>query len=384
MKTFQVITNSSCNLRCTYCYEYLDARKNNPKDIIQYLEEMVKLNHEVSDKNICLIDFIGGEPFFVPDVLDEVMGYCVSRYRDWGYAELRFTVSTNGTLLFKPKQLDIINRYKDFLDISVSIDGDKEKHDKHRLTIGGDGSFDDAKKGLDTLITILPKERIAIKSTFTKDSISDYSRCMKYLFSEYGNNVYSIQGNFNFEESFDVYDGSLIANEQLEVIRYLQSNTFFAEYLFISNSFGSNKTVGGQNPLVKPKIQRVMKNRCGSCNGMTSLGYNGEIYGCNRFSTMQKENVAMGKLENGNFQSYNNPLIEDIKHAYKEMPEWCQACRFNASCSDCVAIAIDEGISHHDYYRQNRMCGYTKASNLARLYNQLLYANRPKDIECLT
>ena len=62
MKTFQVITNSSCNLRCTYCYEYLDSKQNKVEDVIEYLESIVKPNKDRDTE--CIIDFIGGEPFF--------------------------------------------------------------------------------------------------------------------------------------------------------------------------------------------------------------------------------------------------------------------------------------------------------------------------------
>lgn len=371
MKTFQIITNSSCNLRCTYCYEYLDSKKNNVENIIEYLEAMVDKDTQKEDSVI--IDFIGGEPFFVPDILDKVMEHCVSRYKDWGYKYIQFSISTNATLLYKAKQKAILEKYKQYLYIGVSLDGDKEKHDKHRLTISGEGSFDDAIRGLDTLLEYLPKSRINIKATFTKDSIKDYSRSIKFIYSRYGNKVSQIHGNFNFEEKFDVYDGVLIANEQMEVIRYIQSNDFFAEYLFVSNRHGDKRSINLDNPLKKTIPTPLSNNRCGSCTGMTSLGYEGKVYGCNRFSTMKKEGMELGEIKDGEFIDHHNPIVESVRNAYKDLPPWCNACRFNKSCSDCVAIPIDEGISHKDFYYQNRMCGYTKATNISKLYNKLLY-----------
>lgn len=384
MKTFQVITNSSCNLRCTYCYEYLDSKQNKVEDVIEYLESIVKPNKDRDTE--CIIDFIGGEPFFVPDLLAEVMEYCTKNLPSWGYKNYSFSFSTNATLLHKPKQEELIRKYHRHMYLGISLDGDKEKHDKHRLTIGGKGSFDEAMKGIGTALKYLNKNQLSIKATFTKDSISDYARSLKFLFNEFGNSVCRINGNFNFEERFDVYDGALIANEQLEVIRFILSNDFYAEYLFVTNKKGDKHPITLQHPLRKKIPTPLSSNRCGSCSGhMLSLGYNKKIYGCNRFSTSKREDVDIGHLENGQFiKNETNGLQEKVFHAYKELPPWCQNCRFNEACSDCVAIPIDEGISHHDFYRQNRMCGYTKATQIAKLYNGLLLLKQKRNQECQT
>ena len=371
MKTFQIITNSSCNLRCTYCYEYLDAKKNTFENIQPYLDTVVA-NGASPDNHQCMIDFIGGEPFFVPDLLEEIMDYCVRHYKQWGYGCLLFSISTNGTLLHREKQCELIKKYSAYLHLGISIDGDKEKHDKHRLTVGGEGSFDDVTKGIEVAIRYLKPNQMTLKATFTKDSIKDYARSIKYLYVVYGNHVESIQGNFNFEEKFDQYDGALIANETFEIVRFLQSQDYTAEFLFKMNKHGDKKSINLSNPFFKPKPTPLTQNRCGSCNHMTSLGYDGQLYGCNRFSTMKKEGMALGEIREGEHVVYENPLAETVKQAYQETPESCKACRFNVSCSDCVAIPIDEGISHQEFYAQRRMCGYTKASELAKLYNQLL------------
>lgn len=377
MKTYQIITNSSCNLRCTYCYEYLDAKQNAFANIKPYLDTVVAKGAGPNN-TACTIDFIGGEPFFVPDLLEEIMHYCLVNFKQWGYHCLHFLYSTNGTLLHKPKQMALLKKYRNHLSLGISIDGDKAKHDKHRLTIGGKGSFDEVVKGIEAAKQYLTRDQISLKATFTKDSIGDYARSMKFLYSQYGNDVFSIQGNFNFEERFDVYDGTLIANETMEVARYLQSNDYYAEFMFKFNHKGEHQSMYLHNALLKPISVPLTSNRCGSCMHMTSLGYDGKLYGCNRFSTMKKDGMELGAIEDGQHVDYRNPLVDKVKEAYKEAPPWCQTCRFNKDCSDCVAIPIDEGLDYSEYYYQNRMCGYTKASAVAKLYNQLLFIQRSR------
>lgn len=376
MKTYQIITNMSCNLRCTYCYENLSSKKNDVENIKTYLLSAMEQDKGVEDD--LMIDFIGGEPFFVPDLLDEVMSFVKERYLDYGFKKLYFNYSSNGTLLFRPKQLALIKKFKENMYIGVSLDGDKEKHDKHRLTIDGKGSFDDALKGYNIAYDILGKCRMNLKATFTKDSINDYARSVKYLLS-LERSPRELQANFNFEENFDQYDGILIANELLEVLKYYMSlpKHLRCELTQIVKDDVFFSTVDNCN-LTKPKP--LSQNRCGTCNQMSSLGFDGKVYGCNRFLSMERPNMDIGSVKGGKLEFHEVSIRNDILHAYKQLPDSCQNCRFNNSCADCVAVALDEGISYKDYYSQRRMCGYTKAKEIAKIYGRRLSYYEKKNV----
>lgn len=372
MKSYQIITNLSCNLRCTYCYEYFDGRKNTFENVVESLEAAIKRDG-VTDDHLVL-DFIGGEPFFVPDLLDEVMNYTVEKYKQWGYRSLEFAFSTNATLLIKPKQKEILEKYKDFITLGVSIDGDKEKHDKHRLTIGGKGSFDEADEGTKTAISILGGNRMSVKATFTKDSIQDYARSMKFILDRYPE-IHYVSGNFNFEEKFDEYDGIKIANEIIHVVKYIHTEKIRAKFFRVCDYNGNDDA--WIRPFKKLTVMPLKENRCGSCTAMTSVGFKGKVYGCNRFLTMDKPGMEMAEIREGKFVDLKNPIVDKVQKAYTSLPTACQSCRFNRSCSDCLAIPIDEGITHEEYYKQRRMCGYTKGNEVAKLFNTLI--NRRRD-----
>lgn len=368
MKTYQIITNMSCNLRCTYCYENLSSKKNNADSIKQYL--LAGMKEDQGKEKELMVDFIGGEPFFVPDLLDDVMSFVINNYKKYKFEKVFFNFSTNGTLLHKPKQLALLNKFKDNLYIGVSLDGDKEKHDKHRLTIDGKGSFDNAIKGYNTAFDILGKCRMNIKATFTKDSISDYARSVKFLLN-LDRLPRELQANFNFEEKFDEYDGILIANELLEVLKYYMSmphkqrpelTQIVKDDVFFSSINNSS--------LKKPKP--LQQNRCGSCNQMSSLGFDNKVYGCNRFLSMERDNMDIGIVKDEKILYHEVSIKNDVLNAYLQIPKSCQKCRFNDACSDCVAVALDENISYKEYYNQRRMCGYTKAKEIAKVYGRRL------------
>lgn len=65
MKRFQITTNASCNLRCTYCYEYLDNRRNNAENIINTFEALFASTDFSEDKDIT-VDVIGVNHSYYP------------------------------------------------------------------------------------------------------------------------------------------------------------------------------------------------------------------------------------------------------------------------------------------------------------------------------
>nr|DAJ39501.1 MAG TPA: radical SAM peptide maturase, CXXX-repeat target family [Caudoviricetes sp.] len=371
MKTYQIITNMSCNLRCTYCYEHLTTQKNDPNKIKEYLIACWKRDQNKDD--FFTVDFIGGEPFFVIDILEEVCEFIEQEYRNYGFKGYNLSFSTNATLLWRRKQKDFLIKFKDKINLGISIDGDKEKHDLHRLTVDGKGSFDDCIKGYNMAYEILGRDKINIKATFTKDTIKDYARSVKYLMSLENKPRY-IHANFNFEEKFDEYDGVLIALELINIFEYMMSQPSedWVDFLMLFE----NKTIINTVPTlsnVKPKP--LTENRCGSCsNHMVSLGFDGKTYGCNRFLSMKRDGMDIGKVENAQLIEHTHSIKEEILGAYKQLPNQCQNCLFNRDCSDCVAIAHDENIPIKEYYNQYRQCGFTKAKHLIKDYaNRLLH-----------
>lgn len=371
MSFFQIITNTSCNLRCTYCYEHLDHRQNDYETIVKILNYYLE-NDDKKEEQLT-IDFIGGEPFMVPHLLRQTMDYVLSIYRKYGYQSVVFSFSTNATLINKPLQKAIIEDYKDYIKVGVSIDGVAEHHDKCRLTIGGKGSHHLTLQGYNTLIDILGKERVYVKSTFTKDNISYLAKSLKYTASL--KPCQRVDFNFNFEEKLDEYDGLLIANELFNVVEYLNSNDNLSGMAFIEPRYRSQIT---QFPIYQHRTVRPLNtNRCGSCQHMASIGYDGKVYGCNRFLTMAKENTELAIFKNNQIIKRND-FKENMLKAYQSLPNDCQTCRFNRDCKDCFAVAIDEDITFKDYYKERRMCGQTKAIEVAKLYNELLHLTRIK------
>lgn len=369
MITYQLLTNLSCNLRCTYCYENLGNEKNNVKDMKDFLLACWKRDQ---GKDHCYsLDIIGGEPFMVVDDLDELFDFCVTTGPDYGFTCFHAGFSTNGTLLTRDKVRKFLEKWKDNIDLGISIDGTEEKHNKHRLTISGDGSFDDALAGYYVAKEILGKDKLSIKATFTKDSIKDYYNSFVFLFNLQPR---LITLNYVFEEKFDEYDGIFMALEIIKCIDYMFTRKP-EDWIEISHLYSPTIGFLSTIPLgrqVKPK--RMTGNKCGSGVHMKCLGFDRQLYACNRFISMRKDSKAIGYLsEDNEIVNCNSELSEKIATSYKSYPEeTCQKCLFNSECSDCLATPFDEDIDQDDYYKEHRQCGFTKARMIAVDYGTRL------------
>jgi uncharacterized protein len=132
-----------CNLRCSYCYETLRLNGSKEKtmsieDIRTYLHNFLGENSDVSD-----IFLHGGEPMLAGK---EFFKEFIEIIKEMGlYGKLVLGIQTNATLLDQ-EWVDFFKEHK--FCIGISLDGDKEIHDKYRVDHKGRGSYDSVLKGI--------------------------------------------------------------------------------------------------------------------------------------------------------------------------------------------------------------------------------------------
>ena len=131
MKSIQILTNLDCNLDCDYCYEHKhEGLVNNIEDIKEYLDfEFSKLTNE--DKKDLVIEPIGGESLYHIELLEDIIEYINSIKDKYKIKSIIYSISSNGTLIGTSKRVqDFIKKYRNILNIGISIDGLKDIHDK--------------------------------------------------------------------------------------------------------------------------------------------------------------------------------------------------------------------------------------------------------------
>ena len=153
--TFQV--TDSCNLACTYCYQINKGTRVMKFETAKKLIDMLltddkRLNGyiELKKSPSIIIEFIGGEPFLQVELIEQICDYFVDKAIElrhpWGN-NFAISICSNGVLYFDEKVQKFLNKYKNKISFSITIDGNKELHDACRIFPNGNPSYDLAVAG---------------------------------------------------------------------------------------------------------------------------------------------------------------------------------------------------------------------------------------------
>ena len=140
LSTLVLNVNTGCNLSCTYCYKEDLAKPAAGKrmDFATAARSVDLLLEAGAQRERINIVFFGGEPLTNMPLIREVVDYAEAAVARAG-KRIDFSLTTNATLL-TPAIIEYFDAHR--FGISVSMDGDKARHDRHRKTVGGRGTYD--------------------------------------------------------------------------------------------------------------------------------------------------------------------------------------------------------------------------------------------------
>ncbi|PWU08815.1 MAG: quinohemoprotein amine dehydrogenase maturation protein [Terriglobia bacterium] len=148
------VTNQ-CNLACGYCYEYsadkITKTDGKPKYMdLQVAESAIDmLIRESAQRPKIHVTFFGGETLLNFPLLRAAADYATRKSAEAG-KHVDFSLTTNATLLTE-EVIDFLSDYR--VGVTVSIDGDRELHDRMRIFHDGRGSYE----------VILPKIKMLLE-----------------------------------------------------------------------------------------------------------------------------------------------------------------------------------------------------------------------------
>ena len=144
--TFCLQVSDACNLCCDYCFRRARSGSIMPPDAaIKYLDRLFDF---FPDGEKYFVDLSGnGEPLLNLKTVLAVADYC-RRKNDELDVEVLPTLVTNGTLL-SGKTASLLQ--KAGILFGVSLDGDRNVHDKHRKDTMGRGTFTQVRNAVESL-----------------------------------------------------------------------------------------------------------------------------------------------------------------------------------------------------------------------------------------
>lgn len=363
--TFQV--TDACSLACTYCYQIDKGTSIMPFEtattfIDNLFEGKYKGYISEEEKPFIVLDFIGGEPFLQPKLIEKICDYfydkAIERMSPWAEHSM-ISVCTNGVHWFEPDVQHFLNKYRNRLSVSVTIDGNKELHDACRIFPDGRPSYDlavaAAKDWMDK------GGYMGSKITIAPENIQYMNDAIKHMIDL---GYEEINANTVYEEGWTID----------------HAKTFYWKLKEIADFFIDNDLVNSTylslfvDTLGRPKPENDLDTWCGGVgNAMLAIDPDGKLYPCLRYM----------KSSLGNDQP---PLsIGDVWNGIGQTPEdarWikCLACitRRTESSDECFFCPIADGCAECSAYnyqvngtpdsRCTFICDMHKARCLANSY----------------
>lgn len=137
MYTITLEVNQICNLRCDYCYLGEKTNQKMTEETAHKGLEIAFLNVEKHRDRRLWVDFVGGEAFLSFQLLQNLVEY-IEREAKKRNVTVSYSVTTNGTIIDK-SILDWLAKYR--FHLKLSIDGNKETHDRNRKISSNMGSY---------------------------------------------------------------------------------------------------------------------------------------------------------------------------------------------------------------------------------------------------
>ena len=122
-----------------------------------------------------VLTFFGGEPLLNLEVLYAISERAYAATQERGL-EVSINIITNG-LLLTPEIVDRLNPLG-LNGVKVTLDGDRETHDRMRPLRGGQATFD---KIVDNIRHVADRCSIAIGGNFDEDSVESYPALLDFL-----------------------------------------------------------------------------------------------------------------------------------------------------------------------------------------------------------
>lgn len=161
-----ITVTNSCNLKCKYCYQGKHERDTliSSATICQILEFIKNKLMEYEDSSLHVV-FIGGEPLLAYKKIVQIVEIIDQELSD---VETKYYVTTNGTII-NDEIITLLSQKR--MEVSISIDGNQNIHDRNRVDINDHGTYGKVISTIKTLhrhnINVIARMTITTEGAYT-------------------------------------------------------------------------------------------------------------------------------------------------------------------------------------------------------------------------
>lgn len=322
-KTLAINISSTCNLRCTYCWNdqgsYGQTKKSKiiSVDDIESIINFLKSN--AKDLDINKFELFGGEPLLEKNIVKELVlqlrYFCPNSF---------IQITTNGTLI--DEELADFFTIQGNIYLAISIDGNESFHNCNRPYSDGSGSYKNSIRGL----SLIRKRNISYSVRATLPlGVFAYKEYAESFLKEGVYNFTIAKCYSNTPNYFDITDYHAYA------VTYQEYLTPLLDFFRKSN-------------ILLPDIFKVLSdtlcdkistttNRCGAGRNILGIDTDGYIYPCEILAGDKRTKL-------GNIRTSTIKDIQDstIYHQIKNVKfAECASCWLSGKYMVCFKCNLD-------------------------------------------
>ncbi len=217
IKTWTICPSMECNLSCPYCHEDNTQHESLKRLSIKQLDVILDFILCQKTTNPLILIF-GGEPLLKAnyELIERILKYGKIHNFPIG-------ITTNGTSL-NDEYLNLLSSYKKILSVQVTMDGDKEEHNKKRIFKNGCGTFDVICDNINKFLKMnIP---VSIRINIDKNNI-DKLENLKNFFNKQG---WSQNANFGaYVAPVRIYIEDKVAIDDSEMLDIIMKNKWYSD-----------------------------------------------------------------------------------------------------------------------------------------------------------
>lgn len=301
----------TCNLACKYCYVDKNAKTMKTKTAITACQKFKKrFDNSINKKEKIYITFHGGEPLLNFNVIFNIIEWFKKHY----FENIAFSLTTNGTI-YNEKIFNFL--IENNVEISISMDGNKEINDTNRRLRKDDGSVYDM--ALRTFEYFKEKNvPVRIRMTVTKSNIASFYENYRHLY-ELSPTVVS----FAFDK------GDCWTKEDME--RYYENYSQIMDFLIAHNRKDAYYELYNM-------IQEYFRYR-ESCDGGKNgfqISVDGKIYPC--MLAVGKDEFVIGNVYTG----VDDKALIRLEELNNQKVQACSGCSLEKRCAGTICKVINK------------------------------------------
>lgn len=164
-----ILPTLNCNYHCWYCIQDHVESKMSPETlgrILRHIDHMVD-NEKIESLHI---EWFGGEPFmYFDDIISPISEYARKKCSDAGIPFMN-TSTTNGYYLSP----DVTERCRDhdFRHFQITLDGNREFHDRVKFQKGCESTFDHVLENINRLLSVSEGTTVSLRINYTHKNLN--------------------------------------------------------------------------------------------------------------------------------------------------------------------------------------------------------------------